>query len=105
VTDDLRGFVGLIERLVERIDRLETQLAELRAPEEYLSTDAAAQLAGVHADTVRRWIREGKLEEHRAGRLVRVRRSDVERLLREGRRRRDDASPEELAVRDFGKRR
>lgn len=77
------------------------QLAAAREPDEYLSTAEAARLAGVAAGTVRRWIREGRLAEHRAGRVVRVRRADLEAFLRDGRRDRAD-EPEAAALRDFG---
>jgi hypothetical protein len=53
---------------------------------------------------VRRWIREGKLVGHRAGRVMRVRRSELEQLLRDGGQCCADSneSPEALALRDFG---
>jgi excisionase family DNA binding protein len=70
--------------------------------DEYLSTVDAGALAGVAAGTIRRWIREGRLAGHRAGRLVRVRLADLERLLSDGHRRATEMSPEELARRDFG---
>lgn len=52
--------------------------------DEYLSTGEAAELAGVAVGTVRRWIREGRLSKHRAGRHLRVERSELESLLRNG---------------------
>jgi excisionase family DNA binding protein len=91
---------------------------------ELMSVAEAAAHARVHADTVRRWIREGKLAEQRAGRTVRVRRAELEqlfaapppRVVRKGQRRPDgrfvegkheaaprkQPSPEELAMRDYG---
>jgi excisionase family DNA binding protein len=81
------------------------QLAARDRPAEYLTTDGAAALAGVAAGTIRRWIREGRIDEHRAGRMVRVRRADMEALLARGRRRPADAigsqTPEQLARRDM----
>ncbi len=68
--------------------------------DEYLSTRAAAELASVTDGTIRRWIRAGKLTEHRAGRVVRIRRTDLERLLRTGAANDDD--PAARALRDFG---
>jgi excisionase family DNA binding protein len=92
----------LIERIVD--ERVAARLAELQPRNDaYLTTAEAAKLAGIHADTIRRWIREGRLAEHRAGRVVRVRRDELERLLSEGTRRDPrDMTPEQLAVRDFG---
>lgn len=124
ITEGLRSLVSGLVR-----DEVKRALADATKPDEHLSTKAAAKYAGVHVDTVRRWIREGKIESHRAGRAVRVRRTDLEALLaaepapivRTGPRaelgrfapgertrrsrsapRADDVSPEELAMRDFG---
>lgn len=86
------------------VEVVRDELAKARAgtaPDEYLSTAGAGRLADVAAGTIRRWIREGRLAEHRAGRVVRVRRVDLVELMRSGRRDRDD-SPEAKALRDFG---
>lgn len=70
---------------------------------EYLSTSAAADFASVHPATIRRWIREGKLTEHRAGSDLRIRRDELEKLLSGGEKRLESAeTPEERAARDFG---
>lgn len=76
-------------------------LAEARG-DAYLSAQDAARFAGVTDGTIRRWIRAGRLTEHRAGRVVRVLRTDLERLLRDGARSANDDSPEARAARDFG---
>lgn len=71
----------LVERLVDE------RLAALRGPDADLSPRAAAELAGVDVETIRRWVR-----------------SALERLLAGGPRRRGlsaSASPEALADRDF----
>ena len=83
------------------VDVVREELRKMHAPSEYLSTGDAARLAGVAAGTVRRWIREGRLTEHRAGRHVRIQRADVERLLA-GTRQTPDLTPEELARRKLG---
>ena len=72
-----------------------------RPTDEYLSTTAAAQFADVSVGTIRRWVREGKLKEHRAGRSVRVRRQDLERLLSKVPER-TGLDPEAIARRVFG---
>jgi excisionase family DNA binding protein len=81
-------------------------LAKATHPAEYMSVGEAADLARVTAGCIRRWIREGKLAEHRAGRVLRVARADVEALLAGGRRRRgqddEDLTPEQMARRDLG---
>jgi len=67
----------------------------------HLSTRDAAQHAGVAMGTIRRWIRDGKLRELRAGRHLRVRRVDIDALLA-GERNGPEDSPEELARQAFG---
>ncbi|MDQ3364345.1 MAG: helix-turn-helix domain-containing protein [Myxococcota bacterium] len=94
---ELRDLVREIVR-----DEVKRALSAVVQRDEYLSTINAAALAGVHPDTVRRWIREGRLAEHRAGRELRIRRADLETLLRSNVRDPDELSPEERAARDFG---
>lgn len=82
----------------EEIARAEQKRRE--STDGYLSTEAAAEFADVAVGTIRRWVREGKLPEHRAGRRVRVLRSELARLLDGGRRptKRAKLSPEERAA-------
>jgi excisionase family DNA binding protein len=47
----------------------------------WLSTSEAATHARVTAGTVRRWIREGRLRPHRAGRELRVSRAELDALI------------------------
>ena len=49
-----------------------------------MSLREAAQYAGVSQDSLRRAIEAGDLKHGRLGRSVRVRRSEVDRLLEEG---------------------
>jgi excisionase family DNA binding protein len=51
-----------------------------RGAPEVLSTEQAAELAGVSAKTVRAWISDG-LPAGRRGRLRTIRRADLERWL------------------------
>jgi excisionase family DNA binding protein len=48
----------------------------------YLSVGEAAKVMGVHPGTVRAWIRDGQLPQHRAGRHYRVRKSELEAFAR-----------------------
>ncbi|MBY0372528.1 MAG: helix-turn-helix domain-containing protein [Bryobacteraceae bacterium] len=52
-------------------------------PAQYLSPEETAAALGVHVQTVRAYVREGKLRAHRlAGeRVLRIRRDDLERLM------------------------
>ena len=91
-----------IETQIRSIVRDELARAKAEAaPAEFLSARDAAGLIGVAEGTIRRWIREGKIDRHNAGRRVRVLRADLERLLRSGTSANDD-SPEARADREFG---
>jgi excisionase family DNA binding protein len=49
--------------------------------EEMLSPAEAARILGVHAETVRRYIRQGQLPaQHLGARTLRIRRSDIENI-------------------------
>jgi excisionase family DNA binding protein len=67
-------------------DELRSVLEELRvaAPnpeQEFLSVKQAARMAAVSAGTVRSWLQRGQLRRFGEGRVVRVRREDLVRLL------------------------
>lgn len=51
---------------------------------DYLSVAEAAEHARVKVRTVRRWLREGRIEKRGAGRGVRVRRDELQRLMDSG---------------------
>jgi len=94
-----------IRALVVEVVRSELPriLDERAATPERLSTSEAARSANVHPKTVRRWIAEGKLPSERAGREIRVRRTDLEALLRRPRSSSGSGlTPEQMAKRDFG---
>lgn len=95
--DALRAFIAQVVR-----DELARQRPAAPAADEYLSVARAAAVADVAPGTVRRWIREGRLVGHHAGRVLRVRRTDLEALLRGGGRRDRELTAEQLADRDFG---
>ncbi|CAN5178707.1 hypothetical protein BH11MYX1_BH11MYX1_04460 [soil metagenome] len=97
---DLEKSIG---DMVRRIVREELAAVVTKPAAEYLSTAEAAELARVAPGTIRRWIREQRIEQHRAGREVRVKRADLEKLLRTKRPANDDGlTPEQQAARDFG---
>ena len=96
--DNLRAAISEIIR---------AEFARLAKPapvDDYLTVAAAAEFASVSTATIRRWVKDGDLKEHRAGRVLRVKRSDLERLLRVGssKKRDRDETPEEWARRKFG---
>jgi excisionase family DNA binding protein len=89
-----------LEQRIREIVREELAKAKPANDSDYLTTAEAAKLAKVTEGTVRRWARSGRLTTHRAGRVVRVRRSDLLDLLRSSGA--DNMTPEAMAARDFG---
>lgn len=55
-----------------------------KASGDYLTPDEAARIAGVHVDTIRLWMKMGKLPSHRVGSRLRVLREDLDRFLTSG---------------------
>lgn len=54
----------------------------MTAAEKVYSPDEAAEALGVHKETVRQWLRSGKLGGVKAGpRLWRIRESDLQKFL------------------------
>jgi excisionase family DNA binding protein len=47
----------------------------------YLSVKEAAQLVGVRAETIRSWLQAGYFPAYRAGRILRIRRVELESYL------------------------
>jgi excisionase family DNA binding protein len=56
-----------------------------RTGEEFLTVAEVAELLKLNQQTVRNWIDAGSLPALKVGRRVRIRRSDLERKLEEGR--------------------
>ena len=78
-------------------------MATQPAMNELLSTAEAARYAKVTSRSIRRWLDEGKLRALHAGRERRIRRSELDELMRAGHRRNaTELTPEQLAARDFG---
>jgi excisionase family DNA binding protein len=101
IADLENGLRALITEIVRK--EVHAALAEVKALDQYLPTRVAAEVADVAPGTIRRWIREGRLASHHAGRVVRVRRADLKALLQIGTRQDvNDLTPEQLARRDFG---
>ena len=75
---------ALVEEVVRRVVREE--LADTRDRrigddrDRYLSIAEVADLVGVSTNTVRTWCTDG-LPAHQVGRVVRIKRSDLERFL------------------------
>jgi hypothetical protein len=106
---DEGAFRTLIAEEVRRAVREELE-RKPRSTEELamVSVAEAARLASVAPQTIRTWGRARRLTLYPAGRVLRVRIADLEALLLAERppdRQSADPSPEELADRDFARRR
>jgi excisionase family DNA binding protein len=68
-------------------------------PETYYTLDEAAALVKLHPQTLRRWIRQGKLTAKRFGKQLRLRWQDLERAARSvGREAEEQSHFEQLAL-------
>lgn len=75
-------FEATIESVVRNVVREELRTAlGMSRPSEYLSLRDAAVRAGVSAATVRRWVKDGKVQRYGEGRIVRVKWADVEAAM------------------------
>lgn len=96
----MTDFESNLRNLVRDVVREEIAAASRAPQSEYLTTRAAAELARVTTGTIQRWVSDGKLAEHRAGRVLRVLRSDLESFLAGGTRaRRERITPDEALAR------
>lgn len=102
MSDLERGLRDLIADLVR--EEVRRALAEVAQPDEFLTTAHAAEVAKVAQGTIRRWIRAGRLTSQRAGRELRVLRSDLAALMHNHGGGDRERTPEELAE-DFVRRR
>jgi excisionase family DNA binding protein len=98
-------FRRVVEDAVRRVVREE--LARTREPtgagDAFLSVADAGRLAAVAPCTIRAWLDAGKLRQYQAGRVFRVRRSELLALLEAGPSGDASVSPEALADRDHAR--
>jgi excisionase family DNA binding protein len=83
---EIRGILREEIRSALR-DMLPTAAPAPKAPAAYLSTREAAELVGVRPETVREWVASGDLPPHGAGKVLRVRRDQLEAFMASSRRR------------------
>jgi excisionase family DNA binding protein len=57
---------------------------------QYLTVEDIAGLLGVSVDTVRNWIKQGRLEAYKVGRDYRISNEQFEKFMQERRTRKDD---------------
>lgn len=86
------SFEEMVAATVARVVREEVPAAVRRAMAEtqpvsvgdYLTPAEAAKVASVHVDTVRLWLKSGRLPKHYANSRMRVRRAELDRFLAAG---------------------
>jgi excisionase family DNA binding protein len=61
-----------------------TPVEHARLDDSFLTVAEVAEMLRLNQQTVRNWIDQGSLPALRVGRRVRIRRSDLERILAEG---------------------
>ncbi|MGE4426926.1 MAG: helix-turn-helix domain-containing protein [Solirubrobacteraceae bacterium] len=66
------------------IDTSDTASGSEEPGERYITTDQAAEIAGMHRESIRRWIREGELEARKRGRSYDVLESSLMAKLGRG---------------------
>lgn len=79
--------------LEQRVEALELEIAELRrrlavleaGQEEYISTTEAAEALGVHPNTIKNMIDDGRLPAAKIGRNWKIARSEVLAMLESAR--------------------
>ena len=101
----VRAIASAVVDLVKSEPALRAELqralvATGTARDEMLTTREAADIARVAVGSIRRWVRQGRLQRHRVGRTLRVSRAELERLLRDPGPDRE-LTPEDQADRDF----
>jgi excisionase family DNA binding protein len=96
---------ALREVLREELPRALSLLQPRTDEDGYLSVQKAATLVEVHPDTIRAWVKDGRLVAHRAGRELRIRRDQLRRFLEGGGPQKNRPTPEEKAAEILGRRR
>ena len=84
VDSAIRAVIGeeVSRVLREELPGLLAQLLATMARSDcYLSVAKAAEVADVHPDTIRGWVKAGHLAGHRAGRELRIRLDELRRFL------------------------
>jgi len=66
----------------------------------YLTSEAAAEIAGVKPGTIRRWLGSGRLPTHHAGRMLRVRLDELQAFMAAGEAS-DEPTDDEVDARAF----
>ncbi len=102
--EELREMLRAIVR-----EEIRAALADVRPTgaeqDAYLSVSKAAAFVDVHPDTIRVWIKAGRRSGYRAGRELRVLRSELRHFLAVGDPVIHRETPEEEAERIFARRR
>jgi excisionase family DNA binding protein len=76
VAAELAPLRAEVARLAYQLEAMQRDTSD-----QYLSIQKAAAMAEVHPDTIRSWVKSGRLTEYRAGRELRILRGDLCRCL------------------------
>ena len=52
----------------------------------WLSQEEAAEYVGVVRTTIYRWVKEGKLNQYKVGKVARINKEELDQLFKEGKR-------------------
>lgn len=63
---------------------METNSRELNPEEKWVNIADVAEHLSVSQDTVRNWLKSGRLPTYKAGKQYKFRLSEIDRLLRDG---------------------
>jgi excisionase family DNA binding protein len=102
---DENAFIDLVKEAVRSAVKEELAAAAPPTADEYLPITEAARIAAVAPGTVRAWIDQGKLGRYHAGRVLRIRRRELESLLSSPSETAREPTPEERAFEMFQQRR
>lgn len=77
--ETVQAIFTLVRRLVSRPEGIVSESTQM--PDPWLTLSAGAEYASVSEDTLREWISSGLLKAGRVGRVIRIRRSEIDALL------------------------
>lgn len=74
-------ILGLLKSVIDLLEREEGDEAKASPSSDLLMPGEAAKILGVHAVTVVRWVREGRLRAVKIQRTVRIPREEIDKFV------------------------
>lgn len=94
-----QAFMAAIKDALREVVREELAKSQRPSAEpEFLTLDAAADRAACSKGTVRGWLKNGALKSYGVGRIVRIRRLELDELLTKGEREDDEINEKANAI-------